>query len=106
MGKGETMDVLQRERATMPKRSYEQLSKTPLRDRARYRFHAHSEPLPEPDESMLGEQHREWLVRHKRQREQHVHPIANKIRREEQLRASKSDGLMLPSIQKAFESDG
>merc|ERR1711972_1129602 len=76
-----------------------------MRDRARYRFHAHSEPLPEPDESLLEERHREWLARHKRQREQHLHPVANKMRREERLRASKSDGLILPSLHKAVESD-
>jgi len=82
------LDVLEQERSVQPLRRYEKFSKTPLRDRARYKFHAQSEPLPEPDKSLLNAQHSVWTEQHDKQRQEHLYPV---FHRSEKLRSSTSE---------------
>lgn len=62
------LEVIPAARAMMPERSYAKLP-------SQIRYHAHSDPFPEPKDSMCTELHIRWLKKHQRQRDSHVHHI-------------------------------
>lgn len=63
-------------RAMQPERSYRR-----PKDHQGLRFHAHSDPLPEPTNSMCSTMHRTWLDRHAVDRDEHLHPAYHAYRR-------------------------
>lgn len=71
------LDVWTNERSLQPERNYKYPKIAPPR------FHSQSEPLPEPTDDMMAEQHRVWLEKHREQRVHHLYPVAHALDRVE-----------------------
>jgi hypothetical protein len=57
--------------------------KNPWKNPGLIRYHAQSDPLPEPHEGQLHQQHREWLQTHHVQRDKHLYPVYHALKRVE-----------------------
>lgn len=73
-------------RNCVPSRSFtnpRDASHKPHRSSGVTRYHAQSDPLEEPTDEQLHEQHRSWLEKHRGQREKHLHPVYHALVRVE-----------------------
>merc|ERR1712139_43724 len=57
--------------------------KNPYKRPGLIRYHAQSDPLPEPHEGQLHQQHYEWLQQHHVQRDKHLYPVYHALKRVE-----------------------
>lgn len=73
----------------VPDRSISRL--TPYKRPGLFRYHGQSEPIEEPTDEMLHEQHRTWLEKHRTEREKHLHPIYHALIRVEKAVEKEKD---------------
>jgi len=67
------LDYWTSQRAMQPERTYKYPKIAPPR------FHSQPELLPETTDQLLGEQHRDWLQKHKLERTAKLYPVAHNI---------------------------
>eukprot|EP00933_Yihiella_yeosuensis_P025279 TRINITY_DN19631_c0_g4_i1.p1 TRINITY_DN19631_c0_g4~~TRINITY_DN19631_c0_g4_i1.p1 ORF type:complete len:341 (-),score=45.33 TRINITY_DN19631_c0_g4_i1:86-1108(-) len=62
------------QRVNMPERTYSHLP-------SQIRYHAQSEPIPEPTDDMCHEIHRKWLQKHYKERDRHIYEVYHSLNR-------------------------
>mmetsp|Transcript_30227 Transcript_30227/g.89765 ORF Transcript_30227/g.89765 Transcript_30227/m.89765 type:complete len:284 (-) Transcript_30227:208-1059(-) len=81
---GKDLDFREASRALMPERSYARLPGV-------IRYGPVDHPLPEPTEEMTIPRQREWLARHRKERDRHIYPVYYARRKVEVLKQKEED---------------